>query len=171
MLIRLLFVLLLISSCSTQKRYDKSLKVVRGDFEQFRDACSISFPNVTTKHIQGETKTIYDTIYQQGEVIYVDNEKHVQCPPNKTIVKTEQRTDTIIKADTKELSKKESEIVRLTNDNNFYRELADAKQLEIDKLKDDIRDKSIKIANLRIGLFSVFALIIGIALLRIYLRK
>lgn len=166
MFIRLLFALLLISSCSTQKRYDKSLKVVRGDFEQFRDACSISFPNVTTKHIQGETKTIYDTIYQQGEII-----NNVQCPPNKTIVKTEQRTDTIVKADTKELSKKESEIVRLTNDNNFYRELADAKQLEIDKLKDDIRDKSIKIANLRIGLFSVFALIAGIALLRIYLRK
>lgn len=120
----LLFLTILLTltfwSCSSQKqiekRYNKSLNIVRGDTDKFRDACDVAFPRVPTQYIKGDEIIRTDTIEVPGPMIECpeptkENPKPtVQCPPNKTIDNSTHRVDTIKVADTLELSKLKSEI-------------------------------------------------------------
>lgn len=120
----LLFITILLTltlwSCSSQKqiekRYNKSLNIVRGDTDKFRDACDVAFPRVPTQYIKGDEIVRTDTIEVPGEVIDCPEptkeipKPTVQCPPTKIIDNSTHRTDTIKVADTLELSKLKSEI-------------------------------------------------------------
>ncbi|WP_312208269.1 hypothetical protein [Empedobacter sp.] len=112
-------------SCASQKqaekRYNKSLNIVRGDMNKFLDACDIAFPRVSTQYIKGDVIVQTDTIEVPGPIIECpkptkENPKPaVKCPPNKIIDNSTQRVDTIKVADTRELSKLKSEIQTLEN--------------------------------------------------------
>lgn len=108
-------------SCASQseKRYNKSLNIVRGDTNKFRDACEVAFPRVPTQYIKGDEIVRTDTIEVPGLTIEcpeltIDNPKPaVKCPPNKIIDNSTHRVDTIKVADTRELSKLKTEIQTL----------------------------------------------------------
>lgn len=120
----LLFITILLTlilwSCSSQKqidkRYNKSLNIVRGDTDKFRDACDVAFPRVPTQYIKGDEIIRTDTIEVTGVVIECPEptkeipKPTVQCPPTKIIDNSTHRTDTIKVADTLELSKLKSDI-------------------------------------------------------------
>ncbi|MGV0964887.1 hypothetical protein [Empedobacter falsenii] len=120
----ILFITILLTltlwSCASQKqaekRYNKSLNIVRGDTDKFRDACEVTFPRVPTQYIKGDEIVRTDTIEVPGPAIECpeptkENPKPtVKCPPNKIIDNSTHRVDTIKVADTRELSKLKSEI-------------------------------------------------------------
>ncbi|GEM_PF-2976539 len=120
----LLFITILLTltfwSCSSQKqiekRYNKSLNIVRGDTDKFRDACDVAFPRIPTQYIKGDEIIRTDTIEVPGAVIECPEptkeipKPTVQCPPTKIIDNSTHRTDTIKVADTLELSKLKSDI-------------------------------------------------------------
>lgn len=120
----LLFLTILLTlalwSCSSQKpiekRYNKSLNIVRGDTDKFRDACEVAFPRVPTQYIKGDEIIRTDTIEVPGPIIDCPESTKevpkptVQCPPTKTIDNSTHRIDTIKIADTLELSKLKSDI-------------------------------------------------------------
>ena len=123
----ILFITILLTltlwSCANQKqvekRYNKSLNIVRGDTDKFRDACEIAFPRVPTQFIKGDEIIRTDTIEVPGEVIDCPEptkeipKPTVQCPPTKTIDNSTHRVDTVKVADTLELSKLKSELKTL----------------------------------------------------------
>ena len=118
----ILFITILLTltlwSCAsqTEKRYNKSLNIVRGDTDKFRDACDVAFPRVPTQYIKGDEIIRTDTIEVTGVVIECPEptkeipKPTVQCPPTKIIDNSTHRTDTIKVADTLELSKLKSDI-------------------------------------------------------------
>ncbi len=118
----ILFITILLTltlwSCAsqTEKRYNKSLNIARGDTDKFRNACEVAFPRVSTQYIKGDEIVRTDTIEVPGPTIECpeptkENPKPlVKCPPNKIIDNSTHRVDTIKVADTLELSKLKSEI-------------------------------------------------------------
>lgn len=167
--------LAILSSCNAEKKYQKALNIVRGDTPKFRDACQEAFPSVPTEFIEGKTIVKFDTIteteYIECPEPTIDNPKPKVKIETKTIYETKTKTDTIKIQDQKIISKYITEIQSLERDREFWRNITDQKQNEIEKLKDENRDLSKKVTNKNWIIGSLFTLILLFVGFKLFIKK
>ena len=116
----LLIVLILFSSCYTQKKAKKDIYKIKGNYPKLLDKyCADEFRSDRKDSIiKGDTVTITDTLFD-SDTFFVDCPPNalkvvkVPCPPSKTIKEYSLRVDTLYREFPESLAK----IKHLTNEN------------------------------------------------------
>ena len=176
--IAILISLYLLSSCSTQKQYEKkyqkALTIVTGDTDRFRDACEVAFPRIPIKIIEGIEVIKYDTIEIAGDSIPcplptpTNPTPKVVCPSQKTIIQTKTKTDTIEVENTRYVSELISEKQKCKQDVEWWKNSAENCQSVVEKRNNEISQLLEQVAKLKVskffgwGAFSILLLINGL---------
>lgn len=142
------FFILTIISCAS--RQEKAHRYFENNSGELAKLCDDKFPNDTIEIIEGETKVVIDTIYTNNiiKIPCPPNEPgstetiYVECPPEKVIIETREKTDTIMFSDTRKIKSLEYQlgekmkelIVKETQNNILHKDLKEAEK-DRDKYK------------------------------------